>query len=239
MFTKQPIPKNSLITRRKFIKGSALASFVVLFGGTAAVEAAKSKKKLPTTKKKAATKDSTKVVTTVATAPATKAGGGGAAGAQFSASQEMQIAWTYTAQGGGGRVHNPYVAVWIEDASDIAIRIVHLEYQQGRGNRWLNDLSRWSRADQTLVALGIKSSAQTFTNATRIPGSYSVVWDGKNADGAYVPNGTYNVYVEAAREKGPYQFVKHTVTINGEAFSQTASPSGDLTNVKLDLRAKA
>jgi hypothetical protein len=234
MFNKQPIPKNSLITRRKFMKGSALASVVVLFGGTAAVEAAKSKKKLPTTKKKA----TAKTVTTVATAPATKAGGGVAA-AQFSASQEMQIAWTYTAQGGGGRIHNPYVAVWIEDATDIAIRIVHLEYQQGRGNRWLNDLSRWSRADQTLVALGIKSSAQTFTNATRIPGSYAVVWDGKNADGAYVPNGTYTVYVEAAREKGPYQFVKHTVTINGEAFSQTASPSGDLTSVKLDLRAKA
>jgi hypothetical protein len=230
----QEIPKNSLITRRRMLQGWGLTSLVVLFGGTAAVEAAKSKK-TPTTKKKTASK----TATTVATAPGTKAGGSASTAGQFASNQEMAVSWTFTSSEGGGRIHNPYVAVWVEDDKDIAVRVVHLEYQIGRGDRWLDHMVRWSRADQALVALGIKSSATTTTNATRIPGTYSVMWDGKNADGKYVPHGTYNVYVEAARERGPYEFVKHTVTINGEAFSAKATPSGELTDVKLELRAKA
>jgi hypothetical protein len=232
------IPQNSVISRRRVLRNSAFAGLTLLVGGavTAATAtsagAAKTKKK-PTTTKRKRTVSSSGPATTIATKPV------GATAGSFSPAQEMAISWTFAPQNGGGRIHNPFVAVWVEDSSNIAVRVVHLEYQLGRGTRWLNDLVRWERADQTLVALGIQSSADTTTNATRIPGTYAVVWDGKDADGKYVAAGTYNVYVEAAREKGPYQFVKHTINITGEAFSEKATASGELTDVKLNLRAKA
>ena len=46
-----------------------------------------------------------------------------AAGAAFNAANEMAIAFTYVADAAtSGRFHNPYVAVWIEDAAGAAVR---------------------------------------------------------------------------------------------------------------------
>ncbi len=227
------VPANSLISRRRILGGSAVAGLAVLVGGLGRNGAAQAAtKKRTTTKKKTTVKKAsvtTKPATTVATAPSP-------AGV-FSSAQEMAITWTYTAAG-GGRIHNPYVAVWVEDADGVPVRIVHFEYQLGKGTRWINEMKRWARADEVFVALGKQSTADTTTSSTRVPGTYSVAWDGKNADGDYVKNGTYSVYVEAAREKGPYQFVKTDIVLTGDAVSKKGTPVGELTAVSLAVKNK-
>jgi hypothetical protein len=216
MTAKPEIPQHSMISRRKLLAGTAFGGLGVFVAGTSTATAAKPKKKPTTTRP----------------AKASPAG-------TFSTKQELIVGWTFSAQDTGRRFHNPYVAVWVEDAEGVPVRIVHLEYQQDRGRKWLKDMKRWARADDILIAVGKKSSSDTFTMATRQPGSYSVAWDGLNADGSPVPFGTYDVYVEAAREKGPYQFVKTQVTIGETPFVKPGTPSGELTAIKIELKAKS
>jgi hypothetical protein len=203
-----------------------------LFAGQAhAASTTKRRRKPSTTKRK------TKAAGTQTSAPTTVKATGDSPGT-FSSAQELIVTWTYTAVDGGGRIHNPYVAVWVEDADGIPIRIVHFEYQLERGRKWLKDMKRWYRVDEIMVALGKQSTADTTTQPTRLPGTYSVAWDGKNADGDLVPHGTYTVFVEAAREKGPYQYVKTAITLGGTPVSKKGEPTGDLTAIAIELKAK-
>ncbi len=225
------VPAHSLISRRRVLGGGALAGLAILVGGAGGASAV-TKKRTTTTKKKTTTRPvTTKAVTATTAATAVSPAG------TFASTQEVAVTWTYKPTG-GGRIHNPYVAVWVEDSDGVPVRIVHFEYQIGKGRRWINEMKRWARVDEVFVALGKESSADTTTSATRVPGTYSVAWDGKNADGDYVKNGKYSVYVEAAREKGPYQFVKTDVTLDGSAVKVTGTPSGELTAVSVALKAK-
>ena len=225
------VPTNSLVTRRAVLGGGAMAGIALLVGKGNGASAATKKK--TTTKKTSATRPvTTKALT--GTSVATAASGSGT----FTSTQELVVTWTYAPTGGFGRVHNPYVAVWVEDADGVPVRIVHFEYQIGRGRRWVDEMKRWARVDEVFVTLGKQSSADTTTSATRIPGTYSVAWDGKNADGDYVKDGKYTVYVEAAREKGPYQFVKTDVTVNGSPVTVKGTPNGELTSVSVAVKSK-
>jgi hypothetical protein len=215
--------ESSPLSRRRMMLGTALAGLTFLTGGRA--DAAGKKKKPTTTKKKV-----------VNSTPTTKPRGA-ATGPAFSDTQEMVVTWTYAANG-GGRIHNPYVAVWVENATGAPVAIVHLEFQLNRGDKWLKDIKRWSRADEALVALGATSSSETTTQGTRLPGTYSTVWNGKNAQGAPVPHGTYTVWVEAAREKGPYQYAKDTIVISDAPIKTVFKPVDELTAVSVELRTK-
>jgi hypothetical protein len=219
------VPVNSLISRRKALGGGA-AAILALLAGDRVGAGAVTKKKATTTRKKTASKATTTI--------AAKAVDGA-----FDPSLELVVTWTYEVTDGGRRIHNPYVGVWVEDSAGVPVRIVHFEYQQGKGRKWLKDMKRWSKADAELVAKGHQSTADTMTNATRSPGTYSVAWDGKDATGKLVPLGTYSLFVEAAREKGPYQFVKTDLTIGTKPVAKDGVPEGDLTAVKLELKVRA
>jgi Predicted periplasmic protein (DUF2271) len=136
------------------------------------------------------------------TAPAAAAAKSTAAGgAVFDATKELAISFSYVADTtggggpaggnppgggnaplgggpGGGRVNNPYVAVWIENAESLPVRTISLNYQIGRGDRWLNELQRWFRNEQVRLSRGGASAIETISSATRVPGAYKVVWDG-------------------------------------------------------------
>ena len=220
------VPAHSLISRRRILGGGVVAGLAFLVRGASGASAV--------TKKRTTTTKTTKrpVTTKAVTAPTAVSPAG-----QFASTQEVVVTWTYKPTG-GGRIHNPYVAVWVEDSDGVPVRIVHFEYQIGKGRRWIDDMKRWARVDEAFVALGKESSADTTTSATRVPGTYSVAWDGKNADGDYVKNGKYSVYVEAAREKGPYQFVKIDITVAGSTVTVAGTPNGELTAVSVALKAK-
>ncbi|MFO0852643.1 MAG: DUF2271 domain-containing protein [Gemmataceae bacterium] len=93
-----------------------------------------------------------------------------------------------------GRYRRPYVAVWVEDADGKPVRTVTV---WGNSPRWVSTLSGWWK-----VAKDDKKLVKAVTRATRAPGQYEVVWDGKDDAGKPLPQGTYTVKVEVHREHG-------------------------------------
>lgn len=121
----------------------------------------------------------------------------------------------------GGYAKRPFVAVWIEDANGKTVRNLTVWVMQNRLNpRWLTELRRWTRDNSDLL--------DTVSSATRNPGTYAVAWDGKNDKGAQLPQGTYYVCIESAREHGPYSLVREQVNIGKSTFKKTLTANNDI-----------
>jgi hypothetical protein len=214
-----PGPANS--SRRSFVTRSLGIALTVVAAGAGASSAAK-KKPAKKPKVKAAT---TAAATTAvaATAPAVTGVGTGT----------MDIAFTYTADG-GGRVENPYVAVWLEDLNGLPVRTVHVNILQGqKGRRWLRDLERWATADQTRQLTGGADILTTVSSATRAPGAYKFQFDGLDDSKAPLPGGNYVLCIEAARQRGPYSLVKETLTLGGEPFTKAVTANVELNAINV------
>ena len=138
-------------------------------------------------------------------------------GAAFADGRQLQVDFTYHAAG-GGRVHSPYIAVWIEDPSGELVQTVSLWYKSDE-RKYLKDLKRWNSKN---------SSDALTTGATRIPGSFSVAWNGTDLGGGVAPDGEYFVCVEAAREDGPYQIIRESVSISDALAPTALTPNGEL-----------
>lgn len=94
------------------------------------------------------------------------------------------------------RYRRPYVSVWIEDAAGKHLRTLSV---WGNAPKYLKDLNDWwvfGRGDNDLV--------KAVTRATRGPGKYDLVWDGKDQKGTALGQGTYVVKVEVHREHGKH-----------------------------------
>jgi hypothetical protein len=237
------------LARRKFLAFGGIAAIGSLFAGagagaTKALAATATKKKVvkkpvkakPTTTKAAGVAPTVSPATTAsaATAAAAPAGSGGT----FSETQEVAINFSFVRTESGGRTHDPYVVVWIEDANEALVRNVSLNYQLQRGDRWLRDLRRWNLAyNRNLAALGA-DRIQEVSSATRIPGAYSLAWDGRDEAKNLVPHGTYYVCVEAAVEKGSYQLMREPLQLTGAPVSIAPADKGDLQRAKFELRTR-
>jgi thiamine biosynthesis lipoprotein ApbE len=94
------------------------------------------------------------------------------------------------------RYRKPYTAIWIEDATGKPVRTLAV---WGNAPKYLKDLSDWwkiGKDDADLI--------KAVTRATRGPGKYALVWDGKDDQGNPVGQGTYTVRVEVHREFGAH-----------------------------------
>ena len=152
-----------------------------------------------------------------------------ASGASFPAGGEVLINFTYAATS-GGRVHNPYTAVWIEDTNGSLVSVVAAWYlQEPKGQRWLNELRRW-------YSIGGVEASSAVTGATRPAGDFSLTWNGTDLNGNPVPAGEYVVLIEAAREKGPYELVTGSLTVSDQGFSADFTPQGELTAASVELK---
>ncbi len=130
---------------------------------------------------------------------------------------------------GGGPARNPYIAVWIEDGAEQMVQTVGLWIEQGKGQRYWNELTRWYREDSKRVQAGGKATAQTITGATRTPGDFTLAWNGTAYDGSRAGQGTYYVCIEAAREHGPYELIREALTLGTTKLDQQLTPNGELT----------
>ncbi|WP_080056112.1 DUF2271 domain-containing protein [Spirosoma aerolatum] len=139
--------------------------------------------------------------------------------------QELQI--TLELARFEGRSHRPFVAIWVEDESGKPVRQLALWYNKPR---WLHDLREWYSL-QT-------DKATSVTSATRSPGEYTLVWDGKDDDGQYVKQGKYTILIEAAREHGSYQLIRQTMDFNGKVKQQPLTGNVEITAAALDYREK-
>lgn len=111
-----------------------------------------------------------------------------------------------------GRVHRPYLAVWIEDQDKFPVRTIALWY--GRG-RWLPELRAWYRGERLRSMAEGSEIVPSISSATRPPGRYTLNWNGKDNAGKYVKPGKYTVCLEAAREHGTYQVIRQEMDFSG------------------------
>jgi thiamine biosynthesis lipoprotein ApbE len=116
------------------------------------------------------------------------------------------------AQIAGGRARRPYVAVWIEDKDRYPVRTISLWRQKPR---WIPELRAWQHDDSMRNAAEHRDITDSVSSATRPPGKYSLKWDGKDNAGKPVKAGTYTVNIEAAREHGTYQILRHEMEFTG------------------------
>jgi hypothetical protein len=111
------------------------------------------------------------------------------------AGQQVRISFNYVASG-GGRIHNPYVAVWVEDGNKAVVRTIALSIQSGKGLKWLRDLKQWYRVDRDRQAAGGADIVATVSSATRPPGLFEFVWDGLDDAGRPAAAGAYTLFIE-------------------------------------------
>jgi FAD:protein FMN transferase len=138
------------------------------------------------------------------------------------------------------RYLRPYVVVWIADKDGKLVRTLSLWILKGnKGLKWLPRLKQWNRADAEFRVRGVTPDIPPISSATRNPGKYSVVWDGLDDQKKPLPAGDYTFYLEAVREHGTYQILKHPIKTGGEPFKATLEEGIEIKGVTLDYHPKA
>ncbi|MFO0809940.1 MAG: DUF2271 domain-containing protein [Gemmataceae bacterium] len=128
------------------------------------------------------------------------------------------------------RYRRPYTAVWIEDANGKAIRTLGV---WGNSPKYLKDLASWwkfGRDDRDLV--------KAVTRATRGPGKYDLVWDGKDDKGHPLGQGTYTVRVEVTREHGEHVRQAGKINCGVEAASIKMEKTSESGETAVDYKKK-
>ncbi|RVU27078.1 DUF2271 domain-containing protein [Sandaracinomonas limnophila] len=130
----------------------------------------------------------------------------------------------------GGYARRPYVAIWVEDEDHKPVRRLAVWY---RKPRWLPDLREFSNSLRD-----VNMDVYSITSATRSAGQYNLIWDGKNDQGEFVPQGNYTVFIESAREHGPYELMKQVVKCDDKFKSVAYQPNGEISSASLVLKNK-
>jgi hypothetical protein len=121
--------------------------------------------------------------------------------------------------------------VWVEDDKGKAVRTLAV---WGNQPRWLPELSGWwkvGRDDKDLV--------KAVTRATRAPGKYDVVWDGKDDKGQALPRGTYAVRVEVHREHGKHLYQSGKLACGAGAAKLTLEKNAETGETLVEYAKKA
>jgi hypothetical protein len=156
---------------------------------------------------------------------------------KWDAKMELEIAFEIAKPGGFNfRYNRPYVAVWLEDAKGQPVRTLSLWYQSGKGNRWLPDLKRWFKTEESRKSSDGGDLTATISGPTREPGVYKLVWDGKNDKKALVDQGEYFICIESAREHGPYQLIRERLDFAGTAFNKTLTGNEEIKGASVVYR---
>ncbi len=137
------------------------------------------------------------------------------------------------------RFPRPYVAVWIEDAAGKRVRNLSLWVNTRlRGPRYIRELHKWFAAVRDAQDSDMPAIVATVSSATRMPGSYTVVWNGRDDAGKPVDLGTYRVLLEAAREHGDYGFIQQEVTLGTEPLAVELGKNEEITRARVEYRLR-
>ncbi|MCC2668628.1 MAG: apbE 2 [Armatimonadetes bacterium] len=138
-----------------------------------------------------------------------------------------------------GRYHRPYVAVWVEDTDGVPVRTLGLWVQNsGRGPRWIPDLRRWFRGERVRQLADGGDLVASVSSATRMPGAYKLVWNGRDDQNKPVRQGRYTLCIEAAREHGTYQILRKDITAGRQPFRAELGANVEIKSASLDYRLR-
>lgn len=132
--------------------------------------------------------------------------------------------------------HKPYVALWIERADGAPVGTLSVWYdlrvRHGNGTVWLRNLRTWWRSGGQSLTL----PADGVSGATRAPGRQTLRFKGDQGVLAGLPDGDYQLVVEAAREQGgrevvraPFKWRSRTHAARTETRAAGSSELGALT----------
>jgi len=169
-----------------------------------------------TTATTATTKGSASSTSAAGSTGSTQTSGGATA-----STAPVTVAFAYHAADTSGRVRNPYIAVWVEDASSTVVGAVSVWYSS-RDSKYLRELTEYTAAT-TSVSSG---EIDAVSGATRSAGDYHVQWDGIGLEGTAL-SGQYTMWIEAAREHGPHSVTSGPVTL-GTPGTATIPANGEL-----------
>ena len=136
----------------------------------------------------------------------------------------------------GGYTRRPYLAIWVEDPSGKAVRTIALWY---RKDRYLPEMHAWYRVAQAAPAGDAYGFAHSIASATRSPGKYTFNWDGKDDTGKPVARGKYTVFIEAAREHGTHQLMRHEMDFNNTPARIDLKGNTEIAGASLDYHQLA
>ncbi|MFN3881280.1 MAG: DUF2271 domain-containing protein [Nitrincola lacisaponensis] len=126
----------------------------------------------------------------------------------------------------GPMYYRPYVAVWVENDQGEVVKNIALWSKEPD---WLKDMRRWWRKTGRYGGADIDA----VSGATRRPGSYSLSWDGMDAQGQSLSPGRYSVHVEAAREHGSRSWVQADIELGSGPKKYTIEPSEELGEIHI------
>ena len=105
--------------------------------------------------------------------------------------------------------HKPYVAMWLEQPGQPAVRNLALWYdgtkKNNEGSKWLRDLRTWWRKSGRTIE---KFPIDGITGATRAPGPQTISFAAGKGPLGNLPPGQYELVVEAAREVGGRELLR-------------------------------
>jgi thiamine biosynthesis lipoprotein len=139
----------------------------------------------------------------------------------------------------GFRYHRPYVAVWLEDGAGKAVRTLTLWVNTtGRGPRYIRELRRWFLGERDQEIAGGPDLVSTVSGATRLPGRYTVTWDGRDQAGKPVEQGTYRLFIEAAREHGTYQLMQQDLSLGTKPVAVDLPGNVEIKGARVEYRRR-
>src|SRR5262245_17985738 len=101
--------------------------------------------------------------------------------------------------------HRPYVAIWVEDSSQVIAANLARWYQvRGDHTKWLPDLRQWWRRG----GRDLKVPVDGLTGATRPAGQHVLKFNAAQSPLAQLAPGQYELVVEAVREVGGREAVR-------------------------------
>jgi thiamine biosynthesis lipoprotein len=142
---------------------------------------------------------------------------------------------------GGAQYRRPYVAVWLEDANADPVRTALLFMTTtGNGSRWHRDLTRWYRQDNVRRMTSDVDLIGTISSASRGPGEYRAVFDGRDDEGKPLKPGKYMLLIEVAREHGTYQIIRQPLDLGARPIETTnLKPNVEVKSASFEYRQPA
>lgn len=113
---------------------------------------------------------------------------------------------------------NPYVAVWITDASG---RVVRNLVVWGTKPKYFKELKQWWGS----AVAGDATRAAALSKATHKPGRYELEWDGRDEAGAAVAFGEYTVNIELSQENVGHYTTSGKISCKGSTSASVTLKS--------------